>query len=215
MTSVSASSSSGSDSLASSSFAVAALLDSGSSFALLPNDIAQSIFDEVGATEVLGYAVVPCALAQKNGTIIYAFGGPGGITIKVPVGSLITSIPPEANALFGGPPIYPDGQLACILGIEDEAGRGIILPSCVMLTLFTIWSTIASDWLKAISTALLAMSLHSLPWALPFLLQLPQLMKSPPSRVQMPQQIPRLPRQASQPLFQADSLSPTNLFRRL
>jgi hypothetical protein len=52
MTSVSAGSSSGSDSLASSSFAVAALLDSGSSFTLLPKDIAQSIFDEVGATEV-------------------------------------------------------------------------------------------------------------------------------------------------------------------
>jgi Eukaryotic aspartyl protease len=82
MTSVSATSSSGSDSLTSSGFAVAAVLDSGTSYTLLPNDIAQSIFDEFGATDVLGYAVVPCALAQKNGTINYIFGGPNGVVVK-------------------------------------------------------------------------------------------------------------------------------------
>jgi hypothetical protein len=84
----------------------------------------------------------PLRTSSENGTIIYAFGGPGGITIKVPVGSLITSIPPEANALFGGPPTYPDGQLACILGIEDEAGRGIILGDTFLRNAYVVYDLV-------------------------------------------------------------------------
>jgi hypothetical protein len=139
MTSVSATSSSGSDSLTSSGFAIAALLDSGSSYTLLPTDIAQSIFDEVGATVALGYAVVPCGLAQKNGTINYAFGGLSGVTIKVPLSSLVSPIAPEAYALFGGPPTYPDGQPACILGVQDEAGRGTILGDTFLRNAYVVY----------------------------------------------------------------------------
>jgi hypothetical protein len=142
LTSVSATSSSGSDSLTSSGFAIAVLLDSGSTNSILPTDIAQSIFNEVGATLLFGYAVVPCALAQKNGTINYTFGGPNGVTVKVPVRSLISSIPPEANALFGGPPTYPDGGLACILGVEDGAGRSIILGDTFLRNAYVVYDLV-------------------------------------------------------------------------
>lgn len=79
-TSLSATSSTGTDLLTPNNYAEAAILDSGTTITLLPDSIAQSVFEELGATvsEELGAVVVPCALANNDGTLNYGFGGTGG-----------------------------------------------------------------------------------------------------------------------------------------
>jgi len=115
-TSLSASSSSGTDQLTSSDFAEPAILDSGTTITLLPDTIATQLFAELGATndERLGAVVVPCALADKNGTINYGFGGVGGPTIKVQVSQLVLPLSSEN----GQTPTYSNGEAACQLGIQ-------------------------------------------------------------------------------------------------
>nr|POE53472.1 putative aspartic-type endopeptidase opsb [Quercus suber] len=84
--------------------AIPALLDSGSSLMYLPDDIAQGIFDAVGAQydEREGAAFVNCNLGNSDDTIDFTFSSP---TIKVALNELV---------VVAG---YENGQDICILGI--------------------------------------------------------------------------------------------------
>jgi len=66
LTSLSANSSSGTDNLTNSELPVAAVLDSGSTTTRLPLDLVQLVFEELGIGQD---GVVPCSLAQHNGTL--------------------------------------------------------------------------------------------------------------------------------------------------
>jgi hypothetical protein len=115
-TSLSVQSSSGTDQLTSTSFAQPAILDSGTTITLLPDEVAAVIFEELGATvsQQLGAVVVPCALASKNGSINYGFGGVGGPVIKVDVSQLVLPL----TTSDGRTPTYNNGEAACQLGIQ-------------------------------------------------------------------------------------------------
>ena len=78
-TSLSATSSTGTDTLTPPSYAHPAILDSGTTLTLLPDALAQQVFTELGATvdARLQSVLVPCALANNTGTLNYGFGGPG------------------------------------------------------------------------------------------------------------------------------------------
>ncbi|KAJ8127100.1 hypothetical protein O1611_g6536 [Lasiodiplodia mahajangana] len=84
LSSLGAHSSSGEDSLSSSSFPVPVVLDSGTTFSYLPQDLALEVWNEVGAEyEVVsndgsGAPLIPCALANNNGYFEFGFGGTGG-----------------------------------------------------------------------------------------------------------------------------------------
>jgi hypothetical protein len=122
-TSLSATSPSGTDQLTPANFAVAAILDSGTSLTYLPASITQMVFKELGATtdRNLG-VVVPCALANVQGTLDFGFGGAGGPVIKVPVNELVLPLTDQR----GNPITFTNGQQACSLGI-DSAGNGPVL----------------------------------------------------------------------------------------
>ncbi|KAE9366541.1 acid protease [Stipitochalara longipes BDJ] len=115
-TSLSATSSSGTDVLTPSNFAEPTILDSGTTITLLPDQLAQQIFAELGAevNEQLGAVIVPCDLAKNTGTINYSFGGPGGPTIKVQMSQLVLPL----ATTTGQVPKYSDGQTVCQLGIQ-------------------------------------------------------------------------------------------------
>lgn len=71
-------------------YAQAALLDSGTSSTLLNTDVFDALADGFGAVDVgESTFVVPCSVAELNGTIDYTFGGEGGPTIKVPINQII------------------------------------------------------------------------------------------------------------------------------
>ncbi|KAM3504737.1 hypothetical protein MY11210_008239 [Beauveria gryllotalpidicola] len=91
LTSVAGYSSTGSDSFSSSSFPITALLDSGTTLSYLPTDIAQQIWQEVGAAYVssLQIAVVPCAYASSSAYLSFGFGGTGGPRINVTMDELV------------------------------------------------------------------------------------------------------------------------------
>ncbi|POS83872.1 hypothetical protein EPUL_005737 [Erysiphe pulchra] len=140
LTSVSATSKSGSDQLTPPGFAVPAILDSGTTITLLPDDIAALIFEELGATpeDQLGAVLVPCDLAQNTGTISYGFAGPDGPTIKVAVSDLIL---PLADSK-GRSPKYKNGQTACQLGIEPAGSLPVLLGDTFLRSAYVVYDLI-------------------------------------------------------------------------
>jgi hypothetical protein len=93
LTSVGVTSPSGHDTLTPDGYAIAAILDSGTSLTLLPDDLAAAIFTEVGAIVDENYGVVvPCKVAAVTGTIDYQFEGVNGPTIKVPISEYVISL---------------------------------------------------------------------------------------------------------------------------
>ena len=100
LTSVSVTDSAGKTSLLSSAnLSTNAILDSGTTITLLPNDIFAALTQGFGAiNDGQGNALVPCNMVKSNATVNYGFGGPGGPMISVPVADLVylqnQTIPP-------------------------------------------------------------------------------------------------------------------------
>ncbi|CAG8978664.1 hypothetical protein HYALB_00011761 [Hymenoscyphus albidus] len=140
LTSVSATSTSGTDMLTPSNYAAAVILDSGTTITLLPDELAASIFQELGATvnQRLGAVIVPCALAQKQGTINYGFGGPGGPVIKVSVSELVLPL----TLTNGQTPKYTNGQAACQLGIQAAGNLPILLGDTFLRSAYVVYDLI-------------------------------------------------------------------------
>jgi hypothetical protein len=139
-TSLSASSSSGTDQLTSPSFAQAAILDSGTTITLLPNDVAAVVFQELGATvsQQLGAVVVPCTLANNPGTLNYGFGGAGGPVIKVPMNELVLPLVLTSGRI----PTYSNGQKACQLGIQAAGSLPILLGDTFLRSAYAVYDLV-------------------------------------------------------------------------
>lgn len=74
-------------------YSQAALLDSGTSFTYLTSDVFTQLALGFGATlgpegSSPGTYLIPCDVANGNGTINYSFGGEGGVTIQVPIANI-------------------------------------------------------------------------------------------------------------------------------
>lgn len=137
-------------------FAVAALLDTGSTYTYLPTDVAASLANEVGAQSVksLGVSIIPCEARSYDGTILYGFSG---ANISVALRELIV----DAFDNEGNPALFTDGTPLCYFGILDAAGGSNVLVCIVvavdietfvncfdreilffdLLTLFMTWTT--------------------------------------------------------------------------
>lgn len=102
---------------------VAAILDSGTTDTLLPDDIANKIFSGVGVvtTNELGN-IVPCKLANDDLNFTFTFGGDGGPAVTVPLSEFVVPIITES----GRAPQFKNGDDACQFAIE-AAGQNPIL----------------------------------------------------------------------------------------
>jgi hypothetical protein len=137
LTSLSATSSSGSDQLTPPGYAQAVILDSGTTITLLPDDLISAIFTELGATvsNELGVAIVPCNLANNPGTINYGFGGAGGPTIKVAMSQLVTPI-----ALTSGQtPTFSNGETVCQLGLQAAGDLPMLLGDTFLRSAYVVY----------------------------------------------------------------------------
>lgn len=136
-TSLSASSSSGTDQLTAPGYAKAAILDSGTTITLLPDDVAQSVFDELGATvsEKLGATVVPCSLGSNTGTLNYEFGGTGGPVIRVNVSDLVLPLT-DSN---GNSPTYTNGATACQLGVQAAGNLPVLFGDTFLRSAYVVY----------------------------------------------------------------------------
>ncbi|KAG9234016.1 aspartic peptidase domain-containing protein [Amylocarpus encephaloides] len=137
---LSATSSSGTDVLTPPDFAVAAILDSGTTITLLPDAVAELVFNELGARyySKLGATLVPCDLAKSSGTLNYGFGGVGGPVIKVSVSDLVMPL----TLTSGRTPTYPNGQAACQLGIQGAGDLPILLGDTFLRSAYAVYDLV-------------------------------------------------------------------------
>jgi hypothetical protein len=138
-TSLSATSSSGTDTLTPSDYAEPAILDSGTTITLLPNDLTAMVYEELGAQyySSLGAAVVPCALQNKNGTINFGFGGTGGPVIKVSVNDLVLPL-----TLTNGQTPTISKQPACQLGIQPANDLPILFGDTFLRSAYVVYDLV-------------------------------------------------------------------------
>ncbi|RAO69067.1 uncharacterized protein BHQ10_005079 [Talaromyces amestolkiae] len=106
---------SGSQTITSSSFKSPALLDSGTTVSIVPNDIYDALVQFFDATEdQAGDAIVQCSLLDNSGTLDFTFGGSDGPVVKVPFSEF--ALP--ATTSTGAQATFNDGSLACFLGLQ-------------------------------------------------------------------------------------------------
>ncbi|GAM38466.1 yapsin [Talaromyces pinophilus] len=106
---------SGSQTITSSSFKSPALLDSGTTLSIIPDDIYESLVTFFDATlDQAGDAIVKCNLLDDSGTLDFTFGGSDGPVIKVPFSEF--ALP--ATTTNGQQATFNDGSLACYLGLQ-------------------------------------------------------------------------------------------------
>jgi hypothetical protein len=131
-TSLSATSSSGTDQLTPSGYAQAAILDSGTTITLLPDDIASSVFEELGATvsTQLNTVIVPCSLASNTGTLNYGFGGTGGPTIKVSISQLVLPLTLENGQTH---------ETECQLGIQAAGDLPVLFGDTFLRSAYVVY----------------------------------------------------------------------------
>ncbi|KAI0845721.1 acid protease [Daldinia vernicosa] len=116
LTSVQASSPSGTDSL-SSEFPIPVVLDSGTTFSYLPTDLAEQIWQEVGANyyDEVNLPLLPCSMANSQGHFSFGFGGSGGPVINVTMDELV--LPLNGVSKFEDGP--NEGEVICQFGIQN------------------------------------------------------------------------------------------------
>ncbi|KAI0976918.1 aspartic peptidase domain-containing protein [Xylaria arbuscula] len=133
LTSVEAVSSSGNDSLSSTTFPIPVVLDSGTTFSYLPQDLAEEIWKEVGAeytvvsSDGTGYPLLDCDLARSSGYFSFGFGGTGGPVIKVGMDELV--IP--AGTI--------DGKAACLFGIQNFSSDPFLLGDTFLRSAYVVY----------------------------------------------------------------------------
>jgi hypothetical protein len=101
--------------------AIPVVLDSGTTYTILQDDIVNAINAGVGATTIdrAGDLVVPCSIGDSGAVLTFGFGGT--TEIKVPIKEFVLQIPTKNNN--GQPVTFPDGTLACTWGLQAANGR--------------------------------------------------------------------------------------------
>ncbi|KAI0389113.1 acid protease [Xylariaceae sp. FL0594] len=131
LTSLQAHSSSGSDNLPSSSYPIDVVLDSGTTYSYIPQDLAMEVWREVGAQWVGSHqiAAVPCGMASSKGYFTFGFGGQGGPSIKVGMDELVI-LPPSGR--------YSANDL-CPFGIQNSTSDPYLLGDTFLRSAYVVY----------------------------------------------------------------------------
>jgi hypothetical protein len=137
LTSVSIKDDSGTRLLSTSDLSVAALLDSGTTSSVLPDDVAKAIWGGLGAV-IAGpnEQLVPCSLKNTNAALIFGFGGQGGPSISVPLSEMINNggITPGAT--------FDNGEAVCSLfadSVVNDPSGSIILGDSFLRSAYVVY----------------------------------------------------------------------------
>lgn len=119
-------------------FDEAAILDSGTSTLLFPDDMFAAIAAQLGASysSTLQSYLAPCYLKTANVTFDFTFGGNGGPTVRVPVSEFLIDVTGENG---GQAPTFSNGQEACELGFEGAQGRPILLGDTFLRSAYVVY----------------------------------------------------------------------------
>lgn len=133
-TSLSLSDKKGVSKLGSDDFVIPALLDSGTTATQLQTDLAQAMWDSIGAVvdpvidETL--PLVACDLSTAQASYIFAFGGDNGPKINVSVSQLVFPLPGVT---------FKDGTDACSFGIEKSPDGTVILGDTFLRSAYVVY----------------------------------------------------------------------------
>lgn len=110
------------------------LLDSGSSLSLLPNSMAEALYQIVDAQfdSSSGTAFADCNLAQNTTTIDFVFSG---ATISVPLSELLFA----AASANGQQLQFPDGSPACLFGISPAGSDQAVLGDTFLRSAYVVY----------------------------------------------------------------------------
>ncbi|KAM7193896.1 Aspartic peptidase domain containing protein [Rhypophila sp. PSN 637] len=142
LTSLEASSPSGSDALTSTSFPIPTVLDTGTTLSYLPTDIAMQVWKEVGAiySPEFEMAILPCNLAASKGILTFGFAGPSGPKINVSMDELVLDLTTDE------PPVFTSGkyknQDACKFGIQNFTQAPYLLGDTFLRSAYVVYDLI-------------------------------------------------------------------------
>ncbi|KAL9048935.1 MAG: hypothetical protein Q9162_007476 [Coniocarpon cinnabarinum] len=119
-------------------FAYQAILDSGTSIALFPDDLANQLYTQYGAqySGEIGAYVAPCYLQTANATLDFQFGGAGGPTIRVPVSEFLLDLTKQGLPYA---PKFSNGHTACMLGFQAAQGQPILLGDTFLRSAYVVY----------------------------------------------------------------------------
>ena len=126
--------------------ALAALLDSGTTFTYLPESMVADIYRAVGASynSRIGTGVVPCSLGDQAANLTFRFDSPA--RVDVPLSELVLSAGDagDAGGGFGG---SPDGEResACILGVTPSSDGSATLGDTFMRSAYVVFDMSSNE----------------------------------------------------------------------
>ena len=142
LTSLQATSPSGTDKLSSAQFPVPVVLDSGTTLSYLPTDLAKQVWKEAGAvySPDIQLALVPCGMAQSKGHFSFGFAGPSGPRINVSMDELVLDL------TAGSPPLFSNGPYkgleACEFGIQNFSQAPYLLGDTFLRSAYVVYDLI-------------------------------------------------------------------------
>ncbi|KAF7563248.1 hypothetical protein G7046_g880 [Stylonectria norvegica] len=145
LTSLLATSPTGTDTLTSSSFPITAVLDSGTTLSYLPQDVATQMWDEVGAVfeSSVNLAVLPCSYADHEGHFSFGFAGPDGPRINITMDELVVDLTNGRMPQFTSG--QWKGQLACEFGIQNSSSGSVILGDTFLRSAYVVYDLVNNE----------------------------------------------------------------------
>ena len=116
--------------------ATAAILDSGTTELLLPDDIANAIFQGVGVITDENYGnLVKCNIADTDASFSFAFGGAAGPVVNVSLGEFTIPLINQDGSSF----TFQDGSDACQFGIEAAGSDPILFGDTFLRSAYVVY----------------------------------------------------------------------------
>lgn len=114
--------------------ALAVLLDTGSSITYLPDDVASSLYDAVGASfsEEEGLAFVPCSARDSPKTVDFTFTSP---TISVALDELVLDFTTGSGRGLE----LAEGDEACVFGVASASDGTSVLGDTFMRSAYVVF----------------------------------------------------------------------------
>ncbi|KAF4121760.1 Eukaryotic aspartyl protease [Geosmithia morbida] len=139
LTSIEATSPSGTDILATSNSSLEVILDSGTTLSFLPNDVVQKMWEEVGAEyqSKFDMAVLPCSHREHPGHFSFTFGGSNGPVINVTMDELVVDLTDGNQPKFSSGAY--SGELVCEFGIQNYSTGPYVLGDTFLRSAYVVY----------------------------------------------------------------------------
>ncbi|EXJ89702.1 hypothetical protein A1O3_02769 [Capronia epimyces CBS 606.96] len=113
-----------------------AILDSGTTFLLLPDEIANNIYNGVGVLTDPSYGnVVPCSLADDDLTFSFQFGGKDGPIVNVSLSEFVTPL----VTTDGSQPKFRNGEEACSFAVQAAGDNPILFGDAFLRSAYVVY----------------------------------------------------------------------------